>query len=159
MSWDLKMNGFAKSINGKRTLQAAYKGWRWMKIKEKIPVENTSYDIWTCDWYWRVIRCETRQVSRRPIMVEQYFYAQKFATFIKVSWRFSFNLVKLISRVWLFATPWTVAHQAPPSMGFSRQEYWSGLPFPSSGDLPNPRIEPRSPTLQVDALTSEPPIC
>ena len=67
------------------------------------------------------------------------------------------KLVKSLSRVWLFATPWTVAHQAPPSMGFSRQEYWSGLPFLSPGDLPNPGIEPRSPTLQVDALTSEPP--
>ena len=53
--------------------------------------------------------------------------------------------------------PWTVAHQAPPSMGFSRQEYWSGLPFPSPGDLPDPVIEPRSPTLQADALTSAPP--
>ena len=53
--------------------------------------------------------------------------------------------------------PWTVAHQAPPSMGFSRQEYWSGLPFPSPGDLPNPGIEPRSPTLQADALTPAPP--
>ena len=63
---------------------------------------------------------------------------------------------KLLSRVRLFATLWTVAHQAPPSMGFSRQEYWSGLPFPSPGDLPDPGIEPRSPTLQVDALTSEP---
>ena len=65
--------------------------------------------------------------------------------------------VKLLSRVRLSATLWTVAHQAPPSMGFSRQEYWSGLPFPSPGDLPNPGIEPKSPTLQVDALTSEPP--
>ena len=53
--------------------------------------------------------------------------------------------------------PWTVAHQAPPSMGFSRQEYWSGLPFPSPGDLPDPGIEPRSPTLQADSLPSEPP--
>ena len=52
--------------------------------------------------------------------------------------------------------PWAVAHQAPPSMGFSRQEYWSGLPFPSPGDLPDPGIEPRSPTLQADALTSVP---
>ena len=51
--------------------------------------------------------------------------------------------------------PRTVAHQAPPSMGFSRQEYWSGLPFPSPGDLPDPGIEPRSPALQADALTSE----
>ena len=48
--------------------------------------------------------------------------------------------VKSLSRVWLFVTPWTVAYQAPPSMGFSRQEYWSGLPFPSPGDLPNPGI-------------------
>ena len=49
--------------------------------------------------------------------------------------------------------PWTIAHQAPPSMGFSRQEYWSGLPFPSPGDLPDPGIEPRSPTSEADALT------
>ena len=47
--------------------------------------------------------------------------------------------------MWLFASPWTVAHQAPPSMEFSRQEYWSGLPFPSPGDLPDPGIEPGSP--------------
>ena len=55
--------------------------------------------------------------------------------------------VKSLSHVRLFATPWTVAYQAPQSMGFSRQEYWSGLPFPSSGDLPNPGIEPGSPAL------------
>ena len=65
--------------------------------------------------------------------------------------------MKSLSRVRLFATPWTVAYQASPSMGFSRQEYWSGLPFPSPGDLPDPGIEPRSPTLEADALTSEPP--
>ena len=65
--------------------------------------------------------------------------------------------MKSLSHVRLFETPWTVAHQAPPSMGFSRQEYWSGLPFPSPGDLPNPGIEPRSPAFQADALTSEPP--
>ena len=57
----------------------------------------------------------------------------------------------------LFATPWTVAHQAPLSMGFSRQEHWSGWPFPSPGDLPDPGIEPGSPALQADALLSEPP--
>ena len=61
---------------------------------------------------------------------------------------------KSLSCVQLFATPWTVAHQAPPSMGFSRQEYWSGLPFPSPRDLSDPGIEPRSPALQADALTS-----
>ena len=57
----------------------------------------------------------------------------------------------------LFATLWTVALQAPLSMGFSRQEYWSGLPFPSPGDLPDPRIKLRSPVLQADSLPSEPP--
>ena len=65
--------------------------------------------------------------------------------------------VKLLSQVRLFATPWTVAYQAPPSMGFSRQECWSRLPFPSPGDLPDPGIEPGSPALQADALLSEPP--
>ena len=62
-----------------------------------------------------------------------------------------------LSRVRLFVTPWNVAHQAPPSMGFSRQEYWSGLPFPSPGHLPHPGTETRSPALQADALLSEPP--
>ena len=61
------------------------------------------------------------------------------------------------SRVLLFATPGTVARQAPLSMDFSWQEYWSGLPFPSPGDLPNPGIEPGSPGLQADSLPSEPP--
>ena len=65
--------------------------------------------------------------------------------------------VKLLSLVRLFATLWTVTYQAPLSMRFSRQEYYSGLPFPSPGELPNPGIEPRSPTLQADALLSEPP--
>ena len=65
--------------------------------------------------------------------------------------------MKSLSCVRLFATPWTVAHQGPPSMGFSRQEYWSGLPFPPSGGLPDPEIEPRSPALQADSLPSEPP--
>ena len=65
--------------------------------------------------------------------------------------------MKPLSCVQLFVTPWTVAHQAPPSMEFSRQEYWSGLPLPSPGDLPNPGIKPRSPTLQADALPFEPP--
>ena len=64
--------------------------------------------------------------------------------------------VKSLSRGQLFVTPWTATHQAPLSMEFSRQEYWSGLSFPSPGDLPNPGIEPGSPTLQADALSSEP---
>ena len=65
--------------------------------------------------------------------------------------------VKPLNRVGLFATPWTVTYEALPSMGFSRQEYWTGLPFPSPRDLPNPGNEPRSPELQADNLTSELP--
>ena len=65
--------------------------------------------------------------------------------------------VKLLSRVRLFATPWTVAYQAPRSMGFSRQECWNGgLPFPSSGDLPDPGIKPGSPALAGSFSTTEP---
>ena len=66
-------------------------------------------------------------------------------------------LLSHFSRVRLFATPWTAAYQAPPSVGFSRQEYCSGVPFPSPRDLPNPGIEPRSPAWQAGALPSEPP--
>ena len=64
------------------------------------------------------------------------------------------------SCVCLFETPWTVAHQAPPSMGFPKQEYWSGLPFPPPGDLPNPGIKPISPVSPALAggyFTTEPP--
>ena len=89
-----------------------------------------------------------------------YFFIFHFLNFynvVLVSAMWVSEWVKALSRVQLFATPWTVAHQAPPSMGFSRQEYWSGLPFPSPGDLPDPRIEPRSLALQEDSLTSEPP--
>ena len=68
-----------------------------------------------------------------------YFKDYKFLKLLK-------SKVKSLSRVWLFATPRTVAYQAPPSMGFSRQEYWSGLPFPSPRDRPNPGIQPRDPT-------------
>ena len=69
----------------------------------------------------------------------------------------SIEEVKSLCHVQLFATLWTVARQSPLSMGFSRQKYWSGLPFPSPGDLPNPGIKPGSPALQADALSSEPP--
>ena len=65
--------------------------------------------------------------------------------------------VKSLSLAGLLATPWTAAYQAPLSMGFSRQGYWSGLPFSSPGDLPNPGIELWSPELQADALPSESP--
>ena len=64
-----------------------------------------------------------------------------------INWLCSTLKVKSLSRVWIFATPWTVAYQVSPSIGFSRQEYWSELPFPSPGDLPDPGIELGSPSL------------
>ena len=67
-----------------------------------------------------------------------------------------FVVVQLLSHVWLFENSWTIAHQAPLSMVFSRQENWSVLPFPSPGNLPDPEIEPESPALQADSLPSEP---
>ena len=65
------------------------------------------------------------------------------------------EVVKSLSRVRLFATPWTIALQVPRSVGFSRQECWSGFPFPSPGDLPNPGIKRRSPALQANSLPTE----
>ena len=67
----------------------------------------------------------------------------------------SSNVVKVTRLCPTLATPWTVAHQVPLSMGFSRQEYWSGLPFPSPGDLSDPGIKPMSPALQADSLPTE----
>ena len=78
-----------------------------------------------------------------------------FLQLIKLKHRLTLTL-KSFSRVQLLATPWTVAYQAPPSMAFSRQEYWNGLPFSSPGDLPNPGMEPGSPALWADSLQSKP---
>ena len=96
--------------------------------------------------------------SKASILRALSFLYNPTLTFIHDYWKNHEKLkIKSLSCVRLFATPWTVAHQAPLSLGFSRQEYWIGLPFPSPGDLPNPGTEPRSPALQADALTSEPP--
>ena len=65
--------------------------------------------------------------------------------------------VCVLGHIQLFATPWTVARQVPLSMGFSRQEYWTGLPFPTPGDLPDPGIESMSPALVGRCFTIEPP--
>ena len=100
---------------------------------------------------WRpVILLEFLQCTRHHITIKN--YSQQIVNTAEVE---KWSEVKLLSRVRLFATPWTIAYQAPSSMGFSRQEYWSGLPFPSPGDLPYPGIEPRSPALWADALSSK----
>uniref|UniRef100_A0AAA9SXK2 Microsomal glutathione S-transferase 2 n=1 Tax=Bos taurus TaxID=9913 RepID=A0AAA9SXK2_BOVIN len=96
----------------------------------------------------RIFRAQQNCVEFYPIFI---------ITLWMAGWYFNQGKVKSISCVRLFATSWTAAHQAPPSVGFFRQEYWNGLPFPSPGDLPDPGIKPRSPALQADILTSEPP--
>ena len=83
------------------------------------------------------------RIGRHPALLTAGFFPLK----VKV----------LLSRVQLFLTPWTVAREAPLSMGFPRQEYWSGLPFSSPGDLPDPGVKPTSPALQADSLPSELP--
>ena len=92
------------------------------------------HDVETCHFHCALFECLTHRIHEH-----------------------SEKKMKSLSCVRLFVTPWTIAYQASLSMGFSRQEYWSGLPFPSPGDLPHPGIEPRSPALQAGALPSEPP--
>ena len=95
---------------------------------------------------------------REPLLQSHPVSSQERPSFSLVShrWRWKSECHSL-SPDQLFVTPWTVAHQAPLSMGFPRQELWSGLPFPPPGDLPDPGIEFKSPVFQVDSLPSEPP--
>ena len=90
-------------------------------------------------------------VSRETEAVSEVFELEDWENFLCNA----FSVLSRSSCVQLFATPWMVAHQAPLLMGFSRQEYWSGLPFPTPGDLPNPVIKPMSPTLWGVSLPSE----
>ena len=96
-------------------------------------------------------------LKNRDITLPTKVHIIKAMVFPVVMYRCEKSEVKSLSRVQLFVTPWTVAYQAPQPVEFSRQEYWSGLSFPSPGDLPDPGIEPRSPALQADALPSQPP--
>ena len=89
--------------------------------------------------------------------VELQFCNLDVLNFIHKTYNLIMWMCQSFSCVWFFVTPWTVTFQAPLSMEFSRQEYWSGLPPPSLGNFPNPGIEPRSPALQADYLPSEPP--
>ena len=109
------------------TVHGVAKSWTWLR-----PFRTNTQK--RCPFHYRGLECKSRK-SRN-------------------TWKWS--EMKSLSLARLFVTPWIVAYQAPPSIGFFRQEYWSGLPFPSPGNLPNPGIEPRSPTLEADTLTSEP---
>ena len=102
--------------------------------------------------YFSVLLRKTRQKQSRACMAALKCHHESNVLSVFFAMK-----VKSLSHVWLFVTPWTIAPQSPPSMGLSRQEYWSGLPFPSPGDLPNPGVELGSPALQADSLPSEPP--
>ena len=122
--------------------------WRWRRLSrspldsmEIKPVNPKGNQLW-------IFTGRTDAEAEAPIVLQRANWLEK--TLMLGKW-------KSPSCVKLFVTLWTVAHQAPLSMEFSRQEYWSWLPFHSPGDLPNPGIEPRSPTLQADSLPSEPP--
>ena len=115
------------------------RGWDgWMAL----PTQWTRVSVISGSWWW----------TGRPDML-QFMGSQRVGHdwMTELKWKWSRSVVSDS------VTPRTVAHQAPPSMEFSRQEYWSGLPCPSPGDLPDPGIEPRSPALQADALLPEPP--
>ena len=100
--------------------------------------DSTSFPVSRLGDPWRLHGRVREQVSQNSVPNQ-------------LTWKYE-SKVRSISRVRLFATPWTEAYQAPLSMGLSRQEYWRGVPFPSPGDLPDPGIEPGSPVLQTDAL-------
>ena len=109
-------------------------------------------------WVESNLRGDVTLSSPIKLLLDTRYWSRVFYTKI-YSFNFHNNLkcYAVLSLIQLFVTPWTVAHQAPHPWEFSRQGYWSGLPFPTPGDLPNPGIKPRSPMLQVDSLPAEPP--
>ena len=106
------------------------------------PIKSYSQLSWFVHGWWVFWDAEPSILKPGQLVTPLYTLKQTKANWVAL---FDLKKGKSLSRVRLFATPWTVAHQAPPSMGFSRQECWSGLPFPSPGDLPHPGIEPGSP--------------
>ena len=121
-----------------------------------------SHDIKGCWILGRKVMTNLNSIFKKKaktLLCQQRSYSQSygFSSSHKWMWESEEVKVKSYSRVWLFAIPRTIGHQASLSMGLFRQEYWNGLPFPSPGGIPYPAIEPRSPTLQTDVLQSEPP--
>ena len=114
--------------------------WHWEKIKSRKSLHSRNLHFSDCIWAW--------SLDPACLGLSSYTSCLPFLSL------YSFVVVNLLSPVWLSATPWTVAHQASLCMGFSRQEYWSGLPFPSPGDFPDTGIKPVSPALQADSLSS-----
>ena len=133
--------------------------WLWWGLMEGIVVSSNGAKRESEATQSRLTLCDSMAYSLPGLSIHGIFQA-KVLEWVAISfsnaWKWKVR-AKSLSRVQLLANPWTAAHQAPPSMGSSRQEYWSGLPSPSPGELPHPGIEPRFPALQADALPSEPP--
>ena len=120
-------------------------------IKMPLGKKKTCFPL--LSWLYKTReQAKFKQLFKRGV---EYYYVINWFHFMKYSFTQKWKC-HLLSYVRLFVTPWTGTHQASLSMEFSRQEYWSGLPFPSPGDLPDPGMEPRSPTLKEDYLPSEP---
>ena len=108
--------------------------------------------------FWKAISCSsTPSYWQTQVLVRNLLFSSFSRSFHWQVYSVCVLVAQSCPRVQLFVTPWTVAYQALLSMEFSRQEYWSGLPCPSPGNLPNPGIESRSPSLQADSLPSKPP--
>ena len=136
---------FSLRWSGKRWLRSTGVANSWEEIPYVQGQEPRLHFTWPAVW-----RYPTSKVRKTPVRRRHWSGCDEIPH-VQGQRRSPIKMVKVkvmsLSRVRLFVTPWTVAHQAPPSMGLSRQEYWSGLPLPSPGDLPNPGIEPRSPPL------------
>ena len=133
----------------------------WWKLLGFTVLMTFIYDMEECSSFWWMwnrmrVRGESSLALYQPPISPSFPILCHPCTVRKICQKHLLRLLTSISRVWCFVTPRTVARQVPLSMGFSRHEPWSGLPFPSPGDLPDLGIEPVSPTLQADALPSEP---
>ena len=156
--------------------------WCWERLKAVREGDKRGWDGWMASptwWTWLWASSGSWWWTRKPVLLQsmgsqraghKWTTEQQQLTFSALWLTRSLHTIYIIplttlysacclalNHVWLLMTPWTVARQAPLSMGFSREEYWSGLPFSSPGDLPNPGIEPGSPALQADSLLTEPP--
>ena len=159
------------SVAEERKHHHRFCSWRWSLVlgsregRGGVGMVRTCRELWSvstgafgcfnrrCHWpggsHWRSAQPESPPRCGH--------HMQALAKSHCLTWKWKCLATRLHCHVWLFVTPWTVALQVPLAMGFSRQEYWSGLPCPPSGELPNPGMECRSPALHADSWPSEPP--
>ena len=132
-----------------------------IRSSQKPTSENTIRNLVICTWNRFQLLITIHDDNHRNAEISMAFQGagERNIKILVQKWAYGTPVCvcQFLSRVRLFVTPWTVAHQAPLSMGLSRQEYWRGLSFPSPGDLPDSEIEPGSPVLQADPLPSELP--